>query len=148
MFQWKVLLICMVYLYILKIINNFIMARKKQIINGIRKRKIRKSKTMALDKNPQLRGICLAIRIVSPKKPNSALRKVARVRLSTNREVTVVIPGEGHSLNKHSVVLIRGGRCRDVPGLRYKIIRGVLDCKGVVTRKTKRSKYGCKKNEF
>lgn len=124
------------------------MAQKRQIINGIRKKKQRKSRTMALEQNPQLKGICLSVKIMTPKKPNSALRKVARVRLSTGREVTVAIPGEGHTLNKHSVVLIRGGRCRDVPGLKYKVIRGVLDCKGVSTRKTKRSKYGCKKLEF
>lgn len=120
------------------------MATKSQIVKGIRKKKIHKSRTAALEKNPQLRGICLNVKTVSPKKPNSAMRKIARIKLSTNREVTVGIPGEGHNLNKHSVVLIRGGRSRDVPGLRYKVIRGALDCESV-DRSTKRSKYGSEK---
>jgi len=121
------------------------MATKIQILKGNRKKKLHKSRTAALESNPQLKGVCLTVKTVSPKKPNSAMRKIARIRLSTNREVTVGIPGEGHNLNRHSVILIRGGRSRDVPGLRYKVIRGVLDCEGVSGRGSKRSKYGCKK---
>ncbi|MER3417203.1 MAG: 30S ribosomal protein S12 [Gemmataceae bacterium] len=95
---------------------------------------------------PQKRGVCLVVRTMTPKKPNSALRKVARVRLSNGIEVTAYIPGEGHNLQEHSVVLVRGGRVRDLPGVRYHIIRGVLDCQGVADRKTSRSKYGVKKS--
>ena len=94
---------------------------------------------------PQKRGVCTIVRTMTPKKPNSALRKVARVRLSNGIEVTAYIPGEGHNLQEHSIVLVRGGRVRDLPGVRYHIIRGVLDCQGVQDRKQARSKYGSKK---
>jgi small subunit ribosomal protein S12 len=94
---------------------------------------------------PQKRGVCLLVKTVTPKKPNSALRKVARVRLSNGKEVTAYIPGEGHNLQEHSIVLVRGGRVRDLPGVRYKIIRGVLDTLGVSDRKQARSRYGAKK---
>ncbi|MCJ7509654.1 MAG: 30S ribosomal protein S12 [Dehalococcoidia bacterium] len=96
---------------------------------------------------PQKRGVCVQVRTVTPKKPNSALRKVARVRLSNGMEVTAYIPGEGHSLQEHSVVLIRGGRVKDLPGVRYHIIRGALDSQGVVGRKRGRSKYGTRRSE-
>lgn len=95
---------------------------------------------------PQKRGVCTQVKTVTPKKPNSALRKVARVRLSNNMEVTAYIPGEGHNLQEHSVVLIRGGRVKDLPGVRYHIVRGTLDAQGVNNRKQGRSKYGTKKN--
>lgn len=95
--------------------------------------------------SPQMRGVCTQVRTVTPKKPNSALRKVARVRLSNGIEVTAYIPGEGHSLQEHSVVLIRGGRVKDLPGVRYHIIRGALDSQGVKNRKRGRSKYGTRK---
>jgi small subunit ribosomal protein S12 len=95
---------------------------------------------------PQKRGVCTVVKTMTPKKPNSALRKVARVRLSNGIEVTAYIPGEGHNLQEHSIVLVRGGRVRDLPGVRYHIIRGVLDCQGVQDRKQARSKYGAKKD--
>lgn len=95
--------------------------------------------------NPQRRGVCTQVKTVTPKKPNSALRKVARVRLSNGKEVTAYIPGEGHNLQEHSIVLVRGGRVRDLPGIRYKIVRGVLDTLGVSDRKQARSRYGAKK---
>ena len=103
------------------------------------------SKSPVLDKCPQKRGVCLQVKTMTPKKPNSALRKIARVRLSNQKEVTVYIPGEGHNLQEHSIVLIRGGRVRDLPGVRYHILRGTLDCGGVKNRKQSRSKYGAKK---
>src|SRR2546421_6807784 len=103
-----------------------------------------KSKSPALKQNPQKRGVCTIVKTVTPKKPNSALRKVARVRLSNGKEVTAYIPGEGHNLQEHSIVLVRGGRVRDLPGVRYKIIRGVLDTLGVADRKQARSRYGAK----
>jgi len=96
---------------------------------------------------PQKKGVCLQVKIMTPKKPNSALRKVARVRLSNNIEVTAYIPGEGHNLQEHSIVLVRGGRVRDLPGVRYHIIRGVLDAQPVQGRKQARSKYGAKKDQ-
>ena len=96
--------------------------------------------------SPQKRGVCVQVRTVTPKKPNSALRKVARVRLANGMEVTAYIPGEGHALQEHSVVLIRGGRVKDLPGVRYHIIRGALDCTGVAERKRARSKYGTKRS--
>jgi small subunit ribosomal protein S12 len=113
----------------------------------IKKRTKKKTiiKPTALLKCPQKRGICVKVYIITPKKPNSALRKVARVKLSSNIEVTAYIPGEGHSLQEHSIVLIRGGRVKDLPGVRYKIIRGVFDCSGVKNRKQGRSKYGVSK---
>ncbi len=103
------------------------------------------SKSPVLDKCPQRRGVCLQVKTMTPKKPNSALRKIARVRLSNGKEVTVYIPGEGHSLQEHSIVLVRGGRVRDLPGVRYHIVRGTLDCLGVDGRKQSRSLYGAKK---
>ncbi len=103
------------------------------------------SKSPVLDKCPQRRGVCLQVKTMTPKKPNSALRKIARVRLSNGKEVTVYIPGEGHSLQEHSIVLVRGGRVRDLPGVRYHIVRGALDCTGVEGRKRSRSLYGAKK---
>ena len=102
-------------------------------------------KTKDLEECPQKRGVCLQVKTMTPKKPNSALRKVARVRLSNGKEVTVYIPGEGHNLQEHSVVLIRGGRVRDLPGVRYHIIRGTLDTAGVDGRQNERSKYGTKR---
>jgi len=97
--------------------------------------------------SPQKRGVCTQVRTMTPKKPNSALRKVARVRLSNGIEVSAYIPGEGHSLQEHSVVLVRGGRVKDLPGVRYHIVRGVLDCAGVSNRRQGRSKYGAKKGK-
>ncbi len=104
-----------------------------------------KAKCPALERCPQKRGVCLNVTTTSPKKPNSALRKIARVRLTNRMEGTVYIPGEGHNLQEHSVVLIRGGRVKDLPGVRYHIIRGVLDTAGVQNRKQARSKYGAKR---
>ncbi|MBQ8451620.1 MAG: 30S ribosomal protein S12 [Clostridia bacterium] len=110
-----------------------------------RKDKETKAKSPALERCPQKRGVCLNVTTTSPKKPNSALRKIARVRLTNRMEGTVYIPGEGHNLQEHSVVLIRGGRVKDLPGVRYHIIRGVLDTAGVQNRKQARSKYGAKR---
>jgi small subunit ribosomal protein S12 len=104
-----------------------------------------KSKHPAMQGCPQKRGVCTVVKTMTPKKPNSALRKVARVRLSSGIEVTAYIPGEGHNLQEHSIVLVRGGRVRDLPGVRYHIVRGVLDSQGVGDRKQARSKYGAKK---
>lgn len=104
-----------------------------------------KSKAPALKGAPQKRGVCLVVRTVSPKKPNSALRKICRVRLTNGMEVTAYIPGIGHNLQEHSVVLIRGGRVKDLPGVRYHVVRGALDAAGTRDRKTSRSKYGTKK---
>jgi len=104
---------------------------------------IRKTTTFA--SNPQKRGVCVSVKTATPKKPNSALRKIARVRLSNGMEVTAYIPGEGHNLQEHSVVLVRGGRVKDVPGVRYHIVRGTLDTAGVTDRKQARSKYGAKR---
>jgi len=116
-----------------------------QLIRHGRKEKKWKSKTPALQGCPQKRGVCIRVFTTTPKKPNSALRKVARVRLSNGYEVTAYIPGIGHNLQEHSVVLVRGGRVKDLPGVRYKIIRGALDCAGVEGRRTSRSKYGTKR---
>ena len=116
-----------------------------QLIRIGRKALIKKTKAPALKASPQRRGVCTQVRTMTPKKPNSALRKIARVRLTTGIEVTAYIPGEGHNLQEHSIVLVRGGRVRDLPGVRYHIIRGVLDCQGVTDRKQARSKYGSKK---
>jgi len=115
-----------------------------QLVRKARKVQRAKSKTPLLESCPQKRGVCLQVKTVTPKKPNSALRKVARVRLSNGKEVTAYIPGEGHNLQEHSIVLVRGGRVRDLPGVRYKIIRGVLDTLGVTDRKQARSRYGAK----
>ena len=104
-----------------------------------------KSKSPALQSNPQRRGVCTRVYTTTPKKPNSALRKVARVRLTNGIEVTAYIPGEGHNLQEHSIVLIRGGRVKDLPGVRYHIVRGTLDAAGVADRKQGRSKYGAKR---
>lgn len=115
-----------------------------QLVRNPRKQKRRKSKTPSLQSCPQRRGVCLQVKTMTPKKPNSALRKIARVRLSNGREITAYIPGEGHNLQEHSIVLVRGGRVRDLPGVRYHIIRGTLDALGVDGRKQSRSKYGAK----
>ena len=116
-----------------------------QLVRKGRKKSKKKSKSAVLDKCPQKRGVCLAVRTMTPKKPNSALRKIARVRLTNGKEVTVYIPGEGHNLQEHSIVLVRGGRVRDLPGVRYHVVRGTLDAGGVDGRKQGRSKYGAKK---
>jgi small subunit ribosomal protein S12 len=118
-----------------------------QLVRKERKKVIDKTKSPALMSNPQKRGVCTRVYTTTPKKPNSALRKVARVRLTNGYEVTAYIPGEGHNLQEHSVVMIRGGRVKDLPGVRYHIIRGALDTAGVKNRKQGRSKYGTKKNE-
>lgn len=115
-----------------------------QLIRQGREKQTFKSKTPALDKCSQKRGVCLNVTTTSPKKPNSALRKIARVRLTNKMEATCYIPGEGHNLQEHSSVLIRGGRVRDLPGVRYHVIRGALDTAGVAKRKQARSKYGAK----
>ncbi len=116
-----------------------------QLVRKGRKQARRKSKAPALAACPQRRGVCLAVMTRTPKKPNSALRKVARVRLTSGYEVTAYIPGVGHNLQEHSVVLVRGGRVSDLPGVRYHIVRGALDCLGVDGRKQGRSKYGVKR---
>ena len=116
-----------------------------QLIRIVRKTKIKKTKSPALKGCPQRRGVCLQVRTMTPKKPNSALRKIARVRLTTGIEVTAYIPGEGHNLQEHSIVLVRGGRVKDLPGVRYHIIRGTLDASGVNARRRGRSKYGAKR---
>ena len=116
-----------------------------QLIRPGRKNKIRKSDAPALDKNPFKRGVCLQVKTTTPKKPNSALRKIARVRLSNGKEVTAYIGGEKHNLQEHSLVLVRGGRVRDIPGVRYHVVRGKLDCAGVEDRRQGRSKYGAKR---
>ncbi len=116
-----------------------------QLIKYGRERRKKKSKAPALQGCPQKRGVCVRVYTVTPKKPNSALRKVARVRLSNGMEVIAYIPGEGHNLQEHSIVLVRGGRVKDLPGVKYKIIRGVLDAAGVTNRKQSRSKYGAKR---
>lgn len=118
-----------------------------QLVRKKRKRIRKKKKNPALQENPQKRGVCIRVWTITPKKPNSALRKVARVRLTNGIEVTAYIPGEGHNLQEHSIVLIRGGRVKDLPGIRYKIIRNVLDTAGVEGRKKARSKYGAKAPE-
>ncbi len=115
-----------------------------QLVRHGRKRIIKKGTAPALQHSPQKRGVCTRVYTTTPKKPNSALRKVARVRLTNGFEVTAYIPGEGHNLQEHSIVLIRGGRVKDLPGVRYHIIRGVLDTSGVQDRKQGRSKYGAK----
>ena len=116
-----------------------------QLVKESRERVLWKSKSPALQGSPQKRGVCTRVYTTTPKKPNSALRKVARVRLTNGIEVTAYIPGEGHNLQEHSIVLIRGGRVKDLPGVRYHIIRGSLDTQGVQDRKQARSKYGAKK---
>ncbi|HDL01288.1 MAG TPA: 30S ribosomal protein S12 [candidate division Zixibacteria bacterium] len=116
-----------------------------QLVRKGRKRKVEKTNSPALEKCPQKRGVCTRVYTSTPKKPNSALRKVARVRLTNKVEVTAYIPGEGHNLQEHSIVMIRGGRIKDIPGVRYHIVRGTMDTSGVADRKNSRSKYGTKK---
>jgi small subunit ribosomal protein S12 len=118
-----------------------------QLVRRARRPLPRKSKVKDLVGAPQKRGVCLIVRTTTPKKPNSALRKIARVRLSNGKEVTAYIGGEGHNLQEHSIVLVRGGRVRDLPGVRYHIVRGTLDCLGVEGRKKGRSKYGAKRGK-
>jgi small subunit ribosomal protein S12 len=117
----------------------------QQLVRQGRSPKPKKEKTPGLAGAPQRRGVCTRVYTVTPKKPNSALRKVCRVRLSSGMEVTAYIPGEGHNLQEHSIVLIRGGRVKDLPGIRYKVIRGTLDAAGVSDRRQARSRYGAKK---
>ena len=116
-----------------------------QLVRKGRERIIKRNKVPALEACPQKRGVCIRVYTTTPKKPNSALRKVARVKLTNGQEVSAYIPGEGHNLQEHSVVLIRGGRVKDLPGVRYHILRGTLDTQGVETRKQRRSHYGTKK---
>ena len=116
-----------------------------QLVRKGRKKVLKKSKSPVLDSSPQKRGVCQQVKTQTPKKPNSALRKIARVRLSNGKETTAYIPGEGHNLQEHSIVLVRGGRVRDLPGVRYHIIRGTLDASGVDDRRRSRSKYGTKR---
>ncbi len=118
-----------------------------QLVRKGREKQKKKSKSPVLEGCPQKRGVCLQVKAITPKKPNSALRKIARVRLSNGREVTAYIPGEGHNIQEHSIVLVRGGRVRDLPGVRYTVVRGVYDCAGVEDRKQGRSKYGTKQPE-
>src|SRR5256714_4817232 len=118
-----------------------------QLVRAGRKKIVSKTKSPALQNSPQKRGVCVRVFTQTPKKPNSALRKVARVRLSNGIEVTAYIPGVGHNLQEHSIVLVRGGRVKDLPGVRYKIIRGSLDTQGVRNRKQARSRYGAKKEK-
>ena len=117
-----------------------------QLVKKNRKPPRKFSKSPVLDRCPQKRGVCLQVKTMTPKKPNSALRKIARVRLSNGKEVTVYIPGEGHNLQEHSIVLVRGGRVRDLPGVRYQVVRGARDTLGVNGRKQARSRYGAKKS--
>jgi len=118
-----------------------------QLVRKSRKKVEKKNKVPALQGNPQRRGVCTRVYTTTPKKPNSALRKVARVRLTNGMEVTAYIPGEGHNLQEHSIVLIEGGRVKDLPGVRYHIIRGTLDTAGVKDRKNSRSRYGTKRQK-
>lgn len=116
-----------------------------QLVRHGRKRRVKKTSAPALQSCPQRRGVCTQVKTTTPKKPNSALRKIARVRLTNGIEVTAYIPGEGHNLQEHSIVLIRGGRVKDLPGVRYKVVRSALDAAGVEDRKKSRSKYGTRK---
>ncbi|GAA5052109.1 MULTISPECIES: 30S ribosomal protein S12 [Erythrobacteraceae] len=116
-----------------------------QLVRKPRQPIVKKSKSAAMESSPQKRGVCTRVYTTTPKKPNSALRKVAKIRLTNQREIIAYIPGEGHNLQEHSVVLIRGGRVRDLPGVRYHVLRGVLDTQGVKDRKQSRSKYGAKR---
>lgn len=117
----------------------------QQLVKRGRERPRSKTKSPALKGSPQRRGVCTRVYTITPKKPNSALRKVARVRLTTSSEITAYIPGIGHNLQEHSIVLVRGGRVKDLPGVRYKVVRGTLDTSGVRDRKKARSRYGAKK---
>jgi len=123
------------------------MATVEQLVRKGRTKLVQKSKTPALHRCPQRRGVCVRVYVTAPKKPNSAQRKVCRVKLTTGDEVTAYIQGEGHNLQEHSVVLIRGGRVKDLPGVRYKVIRGALDAAGVKDRKKSRSQYGAKRDK-
>jgi len=123
------------------------MPTTQQLVRFGRKPRTTKSKSPALNKNPFLRGVCTIVKTVTPKKPNSALRKMARVRLTNGMLINAYIPGEGHNLKEHSIVLVRGGRVPDLPGVRYHIVRGALDTEGVKDRKQGRSRYGAKKNQ-
>ena len=125
------------------------MPTKKQLLNkkSARKKKIIRKKKPALMECPQRKGVCFRVYTRTPKKPNSALRKVAKIRLTNSSEIIASIPGEGHNLQEHSVVLIRGGRVKDLPGVKYRVVRGTLDLQGVVNRKQSRSKYGTKKRK-
>ena len=116
-----------------------------QLVKKGRKRILQKNASPALQRNPQKRGVCVRVYTTTPKKPNSALRKVARVRLTNGKEANAYIPGEGHNLQEHSIVLIEGGKIKDLPGVRYHIVRGTLDTAGVNDRKTSRSRYGAKR---
>jgi small subunit ribosomal protein S12 len=139
------LLVITIYsdVYLLK--EKIIMPTVNQLIRKSRKRTVKKTASRALENNPQKRGVCTRVYTTTPKKPNSALRKVARVRLTNGIEATAYIPGEGHNLQEHSIVLIEGGRVKDLPGVRYHIVRGSLDTAGVDDRRTSRSRYGAKK---
>jgi small subunit ribosomal protein S12 len=125
--------------------EEYFMPTINQLVRKGREPQKAKSKVPAMEQNPQKRGVCTRVYTTTPKKPNSALRKVAKIRLTNSREVISYIPGEGHNLQEHSVVLIRGGRVRDLPGVRYHVLRGVLDTQGVKDRKQSRSKYGAKR---
>ena len=118
-----------------------------QLVRNGRNRKVKKTSAPALQGSPQKRGVCTQVKTTTPKKPNSALRKICRVRLTNGIEVTAYIPGIGHNLQEHSIVLIRGGRVKDLPGVRYKVVRSALDAAGVEDRAQSRSKYGTKKNK-
>lgn len=131
-------------------INQLIRKGRKDKPQKVKGAALRKSfnantRNISLGANPQKRGVCVQVKTMTPKKPNSALRKVARVRLSNRQEITAYIPGEGHNLAEHSIVLVRGGRVKDLPGVKYHIVRGKYDCAGVDGRKTSRSKYGTKR---
>ncbi len=121
-----------------------IMPTINQLVRHPRRMQVSKSKAPMLRVCPQKKGVCIAVKTMTPKKPNSALRKIARVRLSSGAELTAYIPGEGHNLQEHSIVMVRGGRVRDLPGVRYHIVRGIWDCAGVDGRRKSRSKYGSK----
>ena len=143
--------ICEMKSVFLVILINFVgfgrndMPTINQLVRKGRKRILKKTSTPALMNKPQKRGVCTRVYTTTPKKPNSALRKVARVRLTNGMEVAAYIPGEGHNLQEHSIVLIEGGRVKDLPGVRYHVVRGTLDTAGVADRKTSRSRYGAKK---
>lgn len=133
------------YIYVLIFNKSANMPTIQQLVRKGRQKFAKKSKSAALDACPQRRGVCTRVYTTTPKKPNSAMRKVARVRLTNGNEVNAYIPGEGHNLQEHSIVLVRGGRVKDLPGVRYHIVRGALDTAGVQGRTQRRSKYGTKK---
>ncbi len=134
-----------VFIYYANNLSEEIMPTISQLVRFEREKVVKRKKTPALQECPQRRGVCTRVYTTTPKKPNSALRKVARVRLTNGMEVSAYIPGEGHNLQEHSVVLIRGGRVKDLPGVRYHIVRGTLDTAGVADRRQRRSKYGAKR---